>query len=266
MRIGAMNHPANELYQEIDWIAAAGLDFLDLTLEPPCAGPSRVNPQNLRGMLEQRGLGVVGHTAYYLPLASPFEELRSAAVDLCRQCLQVFAAVGAKWMNIHPDSRAPLQPKNFLIDQNLKSLRELVRYGSDLNMGIMVENIPGHIFNSSADIGALLDEIPELGLHLDIGHCNLASIPNNAELILKAYDDRLRHVHLHDNKGGTEDLHLALGTGTIDMPRMVRALKDCGYDNTITLEVFSPDHHYLEYSRDVLRKLWESGQWRVDSR
>jgi sugar phosphate isomerase/epimerase len=257
MRIGAMNHPAIDLHREIEWIAAMGLDFLDLTLEPPCAGPRQISTQALRDLLQQRGLGVVGHTAYYLPLASPFEDLRNTAVDLCRRCLQVFAEVGAKWMNIHPDSRAPLHPKKFLIEQNLKSLQELAEYAGELNMGIMIENIPGHVFNSSADLGALLDEIPELGLHLDIGHCNLASIPNNAELILDSYGRRLRHVHLHDNKGGTEDLHLALGTGTVDVPRMVRALKSCGYDDTITLEVFSPDHHYLEYSRDLLRKMWD---------
>jgi hypothetical protein len=34
-------------------------------------------------------------------------------------------------------------------------------------------------------------------------------------------------------------------------------LKEVGYDDTITLEVFSADHHYLQYSRDVLRKVWD---------
>jgi hypothetical protein len=37
----------------------------------------------------------------------------------------------------------------------------------------------------------------------------------------------------------------------------VRALKRCGYDDTITLEVFSPDRHFLAYSRDLLRSLWD---------
>jgi hypothetical protein len=30
-----------------------------------------------------------------------------------------------------------------------------------------------------------------------------------------------------------------------------------GYDGTITLEVFTPDKHYLGYSRDVLRRTWD---------
>ena len=103
----------------------------------------------------------------------------------------------------------------------------------------------------------MLDAIPEMGLHLDIGHCNLCPIPHNAESILESYGDRLRHVHLHDNKGGSEDLHLPLGAGTIELPRVIRALKGCNYDGTITLEVFTRDRHYLEYSRNVLRRIWE---------
>ena len=35
MQIGAMNNPAHGVLEEIEWIAALGLDFLDLTLEPP---------------------------------------------------------------------------------------------------------------------------------------------------------------------------------------------------------------------------------------
>jgi sugar phosphate isomerase/epimerase len=106
-------------------------------------------------------------------------------------------------------------------------------------------------------LGELLLQIPELGLHLDIGHANLEVPYNTAEEILQAHGSRLRHVHLHDNKGGQGDLHLPLGCGTLDLRRAVRALQDTGYDGTITLEVFAPDRHYLDYSRGVLRRVWD---------
>jgi sugar phosphate isomerase/epimerase len=76
--------------------------------------------------------------------------------------------------------------------------------------------------------------------------------------ILGHYGVRLRHVHLHDNKGGHADLHLALGAGNIDVAGQIALLKQHGYDGTITLEVFSPDRHFLAYSRDRLRELWNS--------
>ena len=101
------------------------------------------------------------------------------------------------------------------------------------------------------------DPLPELGLHLDIGHANLMVPHNTTEEILTAYGTRLRHVHLHDNKGGAGDLHLPIGAGDLDVRTNIRALKKCGYDGTITLGVFTPDKHYLAYSRDVLRRMWD---------
>lgn len=258
MLIGAMNHPGQDPLHEIEWIATMELDFIDLTLEPPRAAPSQIDAARLRQSLRERDLGVVGHTAYYLPFASPFDELRRTALAIGQQCLELFETVGARWMNIHPDTDAPLHSKSFLIERNLQSLGDLLERARQLNIGVMVENIPGRLFNSVEDLGLLLDGHPDLGLHLDLGHCNLSPVHHNAEAILHKYAGRLKHVHLHDNKGGRDDLHLPLGAGTIDVPRLVRALKAGGYDGTITLEVFSPDRRYLDYSRNILRKLWES--------
>jgi len=98
--------------------------------------------------------------------------------------------------------------------------------------------------------------LPELGLHLDIGHANLLVNHNTTGEILAAYGHRLQHVHLHDNKGGSSDLHLPLGTGNIDTAHYVRLLQSVGYDRTITLEVFSTDLQYLAHSRDLLRRIW----------
>jgi sugar phosphate isomerase/epimerase len=119
----------------------------------------------------------------------------------------------------------------------------------------MIENLPGD-YNSAAQLGELLDPLPELGLHLDIGHANLQVPANTTEEILAAYGSRLKHVHLHDNKGGHNDLHLPLGTGTVDLRRAIEALISCKYDGTITLEVFTPDRRHLLYSRDLLQSVW----------
>jgi sugar phosphate isomerase/epimerase len=81
---------------------------------------------------------------------------------------------------------------------------------------------------------------------------------NTAPELMERYGDRLAHVHLHDNKGGDADLHLPLGAGDMEVERYVRLLKASGYDATITLEVFTPDKHYVAYSRDVLRRMWDA--------
>src|SRR5919202_862515 len=75
-----MNNPFRPLADEVRRIAAAGFDFVDLTLEPPGSWPAVV--EEVRSLLGETGLDVVGHTAWYLPIASPFPELRAAARGL----------------------------------------------------------------------------------------------------------------------------------------------------------------------------------------
>ena len=257
MQIGAMNHPQKNVLSEMAWMAAARLDFIDLTLEPPVAAAWQVDTPLIRARLEELNLGVVGHTAYYLPIGSPFESLRQAAVLELRRCLDAFAQVGVRLMNIHPDRYAPMHDHAFLVQRNLQSLGELLDYGRAVGVGIMIENMPGE-FNTANQLGELLDPLPDLGLHLDIGHANLQVVTNQTEAILARYQRRVRHVHLHDNKGGAKDLHLPLGAGKLDTQRHLQALKRTGYDGTITLEVFTPDVHDLLRSREILRRLWES--------
>jgi sugar phosphate isomerase/epimerase len=250
-----MNHPARDVLQELEWMVAMGLDFIDLTLEPPKAASWQVDRNAVRTALERHKLGVVGHTAFYLPLASGIEEIRQASVQELKRCVDAFAAIGARWMNIHPDRHAPMHDRRFYIGKNLETLAELLPYAAERGIGLMVENLPGD-FNTAQDLGELLDPLPELGLHLDIGHANLQVTQSTVEELLVAYGSRLRHVHLHDNKGGGADLHLPLGTGSVDLRGAVRLLQASGYDGTITLEVFTPDPHHLAYSRDLLRRVW----------
>ncbi len=256
MLIGAMNHPAQDVISEIRWMADLGLDFVDLTLEPPTAAAWRVNPHEIRRVLGDHNMRAVGHTAFYLPFGSAFDSIRCAAVEELRRCLEVFAEVGVKWMNLHPDRHAPMHDRAFYIRQNLRSLEELQKHSDDIGVGWMIENLPGD-YNSAEQLGELLQPMPKLGLHLDIGHANLLVPYNTTGEILRAWGKRLRHVHLHDNKGGHADLHLPLGAGNLDLRGSLQALIDCGFDDTITLEVFTPDRHFFAYSRDVLRRTWD---------
>ena len=256
MLIGAMNNPSRDLYSEMRWMSDLGLDFIDLTLEPPAAAPWQVDSKTIRKALDDHGLGVVGHTAFYLPFSCTFESIRKAAVAETKRCIELFSRIGARWMNLHPDRHAPFHSRQFVIKKNLESIEELMPVARDCGVGLMIENVPGE-FNSKAQLGEILDAAPDLGLHLDIGHCNLQVVSNTAVDIIKAYGPRIRHVHIHDNKGGGADLHLPLGTGNLDYPASLKALQAWGYDSTITLEVLSEDHYYLGYSRDILRKSWD---------
>src|SRR5919202_5848499 len=105
-----MNNPFRPLADELRRIAAAGFEYVDLTLEPPGAWP--VAPDEARALVEEAGLGVVGHTAWYLPVASPFPALRAAARGAFVEAVDVFAAIGATHVTLHPDPVTRSYPRD----------------------------------------------------------------------------------------------------------------------------------------------------------
>ncbi len=253
-----MNNPRVDLLAEITWAIKNSFDFLDLTLEPIAAYRGQIDLPETRKALEGSNLGIVGHTAYYLPLASPFESLRRAAVEEIRWALEVFAELKVSKMTVHPDRSIAfsLGPKGVL-QKNVQSFGQINGLAKPLGIQVLIENMD-RTFNTVDQIRHALSQIPQLGFHLDVGHANLNAERNRTEEFLQAFHDRLAHVHLSDNFGKKEDLHLPLGVGSIDWKKIIRLLKGFGYDGTITLEIFSPDRKYLLYSRDKLREIWVS--------
>ncbi len=250
-----MNNPAVPIDDELRWIADAGFDFVDLTLEPPLAWPC--DPRAVRDLLSELGLGVVGHTAWYLPIASPFPELRRQARELLREMLDAFAVIGADVVNVHPDRSARLVAARDVVAANGETLADLADEATVRGLRLMVENL-GPPFASPEELRSILDAAPAAGFHLDVGHAHLGrdrDEPNRTEALLEAFGDRLAHVHVSDNLG-VDDLHLPLGAGTVDWPAAVRALKGAGWDGTVTIEVFSPERAHVEASRRLWLDWW----------
>jgi sugar phosphate isomerase/epimerase len=256
MLIGAMNHPMRDPLTEIEAFSRLGFEFVDLTLEPALARSDRVDATAIRGALRDRSLRVVGHTAYYLPIASPFVGLRQAALDEMCRCLDVFVEVGAKLVNVHPDFRIPLHDEDYIVSANVEAIGTLVEMARERGLRMMVENVPG-TFNRKSVLRKLFRTYADLGFHLDVGHANLGVDGISTAELLRACGERLVHVHLSDNRGGLDDLHLPLGAGRIDWRQVATQLVGAGYDGTVTLEVFSPDQDYLALSTAKWRRLWD---------
>lgn len=256
MKYGAMNNPMINVYDEISLYADLGFDFIDLTLEPEETYSATVNVKKIVKALERAGLGVIGHTAWYIPIASAFPEFRELGIKELERCLKITRDIGATKMNIHPHLRVPLHDEKWIIGHNVDSLARLVEIGNQIGVTVLIENMPG--FSRVAQIQPLMEAVPEAELLLDVGHANLDSPYNRSEELLANFGTRLGHVHFSDNRGGHDDMHLPLGVGNINWLKIVHALKNVGYDQTITLEVFGDDDDYLVMSRNKIRNLWNS--------
>ena len=255
MQLGAMNNPMIDIVEEISMVSDLGFDFVDLTLEPDETYSATMNVKRVAKALDRAKVTAVGHSAWYLPVASPFPELRELALRELERCVRVFHDLGVEKMNLHPAIKSPLRDEEWIIGENVEALTRLVDLAKRMKMKIMLENMPG--FSRVSQLKPILEAVPDAELLLDIGHANLDTPYNRTEELLANFGDRLAHVHVSDNRGGHDDMHLPLGVGNINWIKKVRALKNADYDGTITVEVFGDDDDYLVLSAKKLRKLWE---------
>jgi len=138
-----------------------------------------------------------------------------------------------------------------VLAEKINALKNIVEYGRKNSVAINLQNLS----ETAEDFEPVINEVPSLGLTLDVGHANLGGSENKSIAIIEKFGKLIRHVHLHDNRGGQskdDDLHLPIGSGTVDFPAIMTSLLSVGYDGTMTLEVKPEDQ---EASLNYIQRL-----------
>lgn len=262
MKIGLMNRPWKNLLDEIARIGRQEFDYVDLTLGPPAADPEEVDANALKAALADHGLGVVVQTPAFIPVGSPLAPSRRSALEELRQCLHVAQQIGSPTLSVHfsyPDGSFCVHD---VVAWHIETLKPLVEEAADTSVTILLENASHGGHHQLNYILTVMDEVPGLGFHLSSGHAKLELDYDRFDEYLKRLGDRMMHVQLSDNDG-KGDQHLPLGcspASAIDWPHRIRQIRSRGYDGTITLKAFPPEHEYLQLSRRLLRKWWNQAE------
>ena len=255
MKFGAMNNPVEPLGPQIELFARMGFDFLDLTVEEPAAGPHRDDWSLTKRMLNDSGLGVVGHTGPYLPIANPSLRVRQAAWDELKASVDIASFMGATVCTMHFLRWPGFMPFEEGVGIYVEGLSSLAAHGKDRGVRVAIENSPRNE-HQLKPLREILHRVPNLGLLYDIGHGNVQTQKPLTEDYLFDLRDRLVHVHFSDNNG-FEDGHLPPGApqrGGLSLPQELRKLRNFNYDGTLTLEVFG-HRMWLEASLNYVKQI-----------
>jgi len=253
MKIGVMNYPNNNLIEEIKWISENGFDFIDLTIEPLEA--YKIDTKNVNKALNNFNLDAIGHTNPFLPSIFPIQSIRKVCLEEFKKYVDMFSKIGIKLVNIHPFYDAPFLSDEDKIKANIQFLKQVNKLCKSKGITLMFENYIKP-FDGPEVFTRILKEIPDLKIHLDVGHCNINQEKNLMEAFFKRFGNKIIHLHFSDNKGKDDD-HLPLGCGNIEWEKIIKIIKKSKFDKTITLEIFSPDRDYLLLSRDKLKNWWK---------
>lgn len=266
MQFGAMNFPIKPVLDEIAVIAADGMDYVELAMDPPQSHYSQLHAQRQAVIqaLKQHGLGLVCHLPTFVSTADLTESIRKASLQEVLRSLETAAELAAPKVVLHPSPIRGLAIH--VLEQTLghamDSLDRISRRAGQLGITICIENMFPFYgpFVEPDDFIPIFSAFPHLQFVFDTGHAHMGDPGKHRGIrFIEQYGDRLGHVHVSDNLGQQDD-HLPIGGGTIDFKAVARALSRAGYDGTITLEVFSENRSDLIKSRDRLRKMLTKAQ------
>ena len=123
-----------------------------------------------------------------------------------------------------------------------------------LEIALELEPFKLSILNSLDRMKAFLDEVdcPAVKANLDVSHLALAGTPAGriAELA-----GRIAHVHFSDCDGKVHG-DLPPGRGVVDFPPYLRAIRESGFDGTLSIELeYSPEpERIVEWVREAYRE------------
>jgi sugar phosphate isomerase/epimerase len=261
MRYGVMNAPMRPLLQEIEALGPLGFDYLEITMDAPHAHHAALLARKaaIEKALARFNLALVCHLPTFVSTADLTDRLREASLEEMVLSLRAAAELHPLKVVLHPSfihGLGAMMPE--IAQQHAEAAMErLLNEGEHLKLTVCVENMFPRSLSlvRPEEFDTLFARHPAARLTLDTGHAHIGGGTQRILAFIERFAGRLGHIHASDNFG-REDDHLPIGAGAIDFPRVAQALRHAGYDDTITLEVFSRDRDYLRISREKLATLF----------
>jgi hexulose-6-phosphate isomerase len=177
-------------------------------------------------------------------LASPSESARTKAVAFYKSIIAIAVEFGAKNVLVVPGKidESDLMKSKFSYrkhwEQLVKSLRECSKEAEDSDIYLGIENaVICNYIDLPEEISATVEAVnsDHVRAYLDIANANVFRDP---EIYVRTLASMLCDtIHTTDNDG-TYPYHLPIGMGNIDYTRIIRVLKEIGWDGYLLPELF----------------------------
>lgn len=166
-----------------------------------------------------------------------------AQVDLCHK-------LGGVQCGFWPAGRQPNLPDDVLISRLSDAFKPVAERAERLEVMTTIEPEPVQIDYNYEIAEQIVDAVGSdyFKILLDCSHAEV--LAGGALGAVKKYAGKIGHIHFCDSDGTTLTLegsshsskHLAAGDGRLDLPAILKALKETGYDRWLQIDVWeSPD-------------------------
>jgi sugar phosphate isomerase/epimerase len=255
----------HRLIDAIELLADSGFQSVALTLDAGALDPYQ-EPRALarevarvRDALDRHGLNRVIETgARFLlnprlkhdpTLMDPDPARRQVRQDFLVRAIVLARALDAEAVSLWSGAVTPPCEEDAGMARLTEGIQPVLRHAEKAAMPLAFEPEPG-MFIDTLERFARLDERihhPLFQLTIDLGHVHCMK-EGSMDSILEQWQKRVVNIHLEDMVEGIHE-HLMFGEGTMDFPRIFRALKRIGYDKGVHVELSRDSHRAVEAVR-----------------
>jgi inosose dehydratase len=166
-------------------------------------------------------------------------------VAVVRAALEFAASIEARDVSLHPprlpdgDGRdPPLRERGRQV--LTEALQELLPIAASRGQRLSLEThcYPPYVFTGPPDLEAFVEGFSDLGYVVDVAHMHHGGLDYVAWV--RRWAARLWGMHVSDAVPGAglqAGVHLPFHEGSVDLPAVVAALRDVGYEGFLALEV-----------------------------
>lgn len=229
----------------VDFIAASGFRHMEVYSDVPHAWPPQFGQEKRRWLkrrAEEARLSMSVHSpAYGLNIASMNPGLRRESIAQIISALELAGDIEARNVVIHGGTVHFLheamweETARVSREAALAALEEIAGEAEKLGVTVCLENTCGKdaVPGTLADVARAVGEVGSRSLRvaLDIAHFCSNKEPIDS---LRQAAPLIEHVHISDNNG-SDDAHLPLGEGTLDLEPFADFLK--AFEGPVVLEI-----------------------------
>ena len=147
-----------------------------------------------------------------------------------------------------------------LVKDTISVLQDVLPLAEEGNIKLLIENHPDEISTRKAFFDSLFRQIqsPCLGINFDMVNTLFYRDQRPEDFIRDpAIFERIYGLHV-DNLGsvGGYSGKFAIDNGRLDVPALLREIRDAGYDGWLTFEYSGHEREEISRSIELIRKVW----------
>jgi sugar phosphate isomerase/epimerase len=186
------------------------------------------------------GLNVVGEP-YYKPFGTDRE--LEATLEGLQADVDFALSLGIRdvliWEGIRPDNSSNDYCREHLLPRLVDLFRATLTYAVPKGVRLRIEPHPFTVAMNDDFAVRLCDALDSehFGITYDFCHYAVAK-PSDYIDSVRVLGHRIRHMHFSDSDRRISELHFTPGQGSVDIPALLQAFKEIGYDGSITLDLY----------------------------